>query len=160
MTHRNPMMAAQQFVVDEARLLNEARYREWIALFAADGHYWVPMQGAQQPDPVKHVSLAYEDRILLATRVQRLQGLRAHSLEPGARSLHILQAPEAQPLEGIGWEVYTPFIYTEIRGALPTTLAGVWRHQLRAREQGFEIVLKRVDLLNATAPHEMIQLFP
>ncbi|MDD0839134.1 aromatic-ring-hydroxylating dioxygenase subunit beta [Curvibacter sp. HBC61] len=160
MTHSNPMMAAQQFVVDEARLLNEARYPEWIALFAADGHYWVPMHGAQQPDPVNHVSLAYEDRILLATRVQRLQGLRAHSLEPGARSLHILQTPQAQPLGGVDWEVYTPFVYTEIRGTVPTTLTGIWRHQLRAKTQGFEIVLKRVDLLNASAAHEMIQLFP
>ena len=51
MTHTTDTHTAVQFVVREARLLNEARYEEWLALFVNEGHYWVPLTGDQQPDP-------------------------------------------------------------------------------------------------------------
>ncbi|MEN2433617.1 aromatic-ring-hydroxylating dioxygenase subunit beta [Comamonas sp. F1-6] len=162
MTDTTQPITPVQFVLNEAKLLNEARYTEWLSLFAQDGRYWVPLTGDQQSDPFSENSLAYEDRILLATRIQRLHGARAHSLEPGARSVHVLQIPQAQAasLEGDDWKVYTPFVYIETRGSRQNMLAGTWRHRLRQNASGFEIVLKRVDLLNAPAAHEMIQLFP
>lgn len=156
-----------RFVLDEARLLNDARYGDWLALFARDGHYWVPLGGSLQPDPLAHASIAYEDRLLLATRIQRLQGRRAHSLEPGVRGLHVLQQPRAEACHrqdgedsGDGWQVYTPFLYAEVCGERQTTLAGVWHHRLRRAPEGLRIVLKRVDLVHAGAAHEAIQLFP
>ena len=151
-----------QFVVREARLLNEARYEEWLALFVNEGHYWVPLTGDQQPDPEHHVSLAYEDHLLLATRIQRLRSPRAHSLEAGVRSLHVLQTPQAEAATGESWDwnVYTPFMYTETRGTQQTMLAGSWHHRLQQTASGLKIVRKRVDLINAAAAHEMIQLFP
>lgn len=162
-----------RFVLDEARLLNDARYGDWLALFAPDGHYWVPLAGDRQPDPCGHASMAYEDRLLLATRIQRLQGPRAHSLEPGVRGLHVLQQPRAEPASGdtdgngngnsdgsAEWQIYTPFLYTEVCGARQTTLAGAWRHRLRCTSTGLQIVLKRTDLVNASFAHEAIQLFP
>ena len=54
-----------RFVEDEAALLDDGRYDEWLALFASDGHYWVPLLGARQADPHTHNSIAYEDRLLL-----------------------------------------------------------------------------------------------
>lgn len=153
-----------RFVLDEARLLNDGRYRDWIALFAQDGHYWVPLAGDRQSDPVEYASIAYEDRLLLATRAERLQSKRAHSLEPGVRSLHVLQQPSVEMEPPVNpaadCKVYTPFLYVEVRGGRQTMLAGTWRHQLRRTPLGLRIVLKRVDLLNASAAHEVIQLFP
>jgi 3-phenylpropionate/cinnamic acid dioxygenase small subunit len=32
----------EQFLIHEARLLDERRFREWMELFADDGTYWVP----------------------------------------------------------------------------------------------------------------------
>ena len=32
----------EEFVIHEARLLDERRFREWMELFADDGTYWVP----------------------------------------------------------------------------------------------------------------------
>lgn len=148
-----------RFVLDEARLLNDARYEDWLALFAEDGHYWVALAGDRQPDPQAHASLAYEDRLLLATRIQRLRGVRAHSLEPGVRAVHVLQQPRIET-DGAECALYTPFIYAEVCGQRQTTLAGAWRHRLRRTPSGLQIVLKRVDLVNASAAHEAIQLFP
>jgi 3-phenylpropionate/cinnamic acid dioxygenase small subunit len=36
------------FVYKEAALLDEEQYQEWLALFAEDGRYWVPLHGARQ----------------------------------------------------------------------------------------------------------------
>lgn len=155
--------AAVELVLEEARALNEARYADWLANFADDGCYWVPRDGDQQADALNHASLAYEDRLLLAIRVQRLGNPRAHSMEPGVRSVHVIQQPRIERQGGstsAEYSLRTPFIYTESRGERQVTLAGTWRHRLRDTPQGLRIVLKRVDLLNAAAAHESIYLFP
>ena len=36
--------ACERFLIHEARLLDEARFDEWLALFTADAWYWVPSQ--------------------------------------------------------------------------------------------------------------------
>lgn len=149
-----------RFVLDEGRLLNEGRYEEWLSLFTPDGHYWVPMESDRQADPLNQVSLAYEDHILLQTRIQRLRSGRAHSLQPGVRSVHVLQPPCVESQSGDDIAVYTPFMYAEVYGDRQTLLAGTWRHRLRRTDAGLRIVLKRVDLVNASAAHEAIQLFP
>lgn len=149
-----------RFVLEEGRMLNEGRYEDWLALFAPEGHYWVPLEGDQQADPLVHASLAYEDGILLRTRIQRIRSGRSHSLQPGVRSVHVLQPPLVEPGEGDEIGVYTPFLYAEVCGDRQTLLAGAWRHRLRRTAEGLRILLKRVDLVNAGAAHEAIQLFP
>ena len=136
------------------------RYDEWLSLFAPEGLYWVPLNGDRQADPDSSASLAYEDRLMLQTRIQRLQGPRAHSLEPGVRSLHVLQMPRIEAASDVEISLYTPFLYTETCGDRQTVLAGTWRHRLRPSEAGLHIVLKRVDLLQAGSALEAIQLFP
>ena len=68
----------EQFLLHEARLLDEARFDEWLALFTPEASYWVPSEPAQV-DPLETVSLIYDDRQLLETRVRRL-GKPAHLL--------------------------------------------------------------------------------
>ena len=88
------------FVAAEAALLDAGRYADWLALFADDGRYWVPLQGARQADPHSHNSLAYEDRLLLALRVERLKNPRAHSQHPRSSCQHVLQRATLEAVEG------------------------------------------------------------
>jgi hypothetical protein len=37
-------------VAHEAALLDARRFDDWLALFAPDGRYWVPLQGARQAE--------------------------------------------------------------------------------------------------------------
>ena len=73
-----------RFVVREARLIDEKRFDEWYELFAEDGYYWVPASPGQ-PDALNHNSLAYEDKLLLQLRIERLKSPLAYSLKPASR---------------------------------------------------------------------------
>jgi len=154
------IQGVQDFVQAEARLLNQARYQDWLALFAPEGRYWVPLGGDVQSESDTHNALANEDRLLLTLRVERLLAGRAHSQQPASRSAHLLQLPQVDVCNDHHAEVYTPFTYVESRGERQIWLAGQWCHRL-CREQGaWRIALKRVNLLNAGAAHPAIQLFP
>src|SRR5262245_64398492 len=61
----------EEFLIHEARLLDDGRFDEWLALFTADARYWVPSE-PNQKSPLDTVSLMYDDRRLLETRVRTL----------------------------------------------------------------------------------------
>ncbi|MDM0018489.1 aromatic-ring-hydroxylating dioxygenase subunit beta [Variovorax saccharolyticus] len=155
------MMAPEDFVAAEAALLDAGRFDDWLALFAEDGHYWVPLQGAAQADPVSHNSIAYEDRLLLQLRIERLKNPRAHSQHPASHSQHVLQRSRIEREDDGSGEVllHTPFLYVESRGEQQLLLAGSYRHRLVRTEAGWAIQQKRVDLLNAGRALPAIQLF-
>ena len=74
------------FLEREARLLDEARYEEWLALFAERCVYWVP---ATRPagDPRREVAVAFDDRRRLEDRIYRLRTGSAWSQTPASRTV-------------------------------------------------------------------------
>ena len=145
-----------QFVIREARLLDEKRFDEWYELFTEDGHYWVPAS-PDQPDPLNHNSLAYEDKLLLKLRIERLKQPTAYSQKPASRCHHVLQTPEIEKKEKDEFVVRTSFIYTETRGDESQRYAAIAWHTLVG--EPLRIRLKRVDILNCDAALPSIQLF-
>lgn len=151
-----------EFVAHEARLLDQRRWDEWLSLFAEDGRYWVPLAGAAQADRTATNSLADEDRLLLALRIERLKNPRAHSEHPPTRCQHVLQRPSVlsqDPAAG-AYELHTPFVYFEARAGRQIVLAGSCRHHLVRVAGQIRIRLKRVDLLDAGEALPALQLFP
>lgn len=161
MTSTNDACDPRDFVVAEAALLDAGRFDEWLALFAEDGRYWVPLLGAAQADPHSHNSIAYEDRLLLRLRIERLKNPRAHSQHPASQCQHVLQSPQLEREEAGTGELLlrTPFVYVEMRGDEQLMLTGVCRHRLVPRGAGFAIREKRIDLLGAGRALPAIQLF-
>ena len=149
----------RDFIAHEAALLDERRFDDWLALFADDGHYWVPLLGAGQADPFSHNSLAYEDRLLLQLRVERLKNPRAHSQHPASHSQHVLQPSRIEEEAADEVRLRTPFLYVEARGDDQILLSGTARHHLIRTPTGRAIREKRIDLLNATRALPAIQLF-
>ena len=145
-----------QFVIREARLLDEKRFDEWYELFAEDGHYWVPAS-PNQPDPLNHNSLAYEDKLLLKLRIERLKQPTAYSQKPASRCHHLLQTPEVERSRENEFLIRTNFIYTETRGDDSQRYAAVAWHTLVG--DPLKIKLKRVEILNCDAALPSIQLF-
>jgi 3-phenylpropionate/cinnamic acid dioxygenase small subunit len=148
------------FVVAEARLLDELRFEDWLELFAADAHYWMPLEHGQT-DARLHASLLYEDKLLLKVRVERLRGVRTFSQQPRSRCHHLLQVPTVESRDeaaGI-YVTRTAFHYVETRMNEQTLYAGWATHTLRAGDDGLRIQLKRVDLVNCDAAFGNMQLF-
>ncbi|MDP9910769.1 3-phenylpropionate/cinnamic acid dioxygenase small subunit [Variovorax boronicumulans] len=149
----------RDFIAHEAALLDARRFDDWLALFADDGHYWVPLLGAAQADPFSHNSLAYEDRLLLQLRVERLKNPRAHSQHPASHSQHVLQPSRIEEEGADDVRLCTPFLYIEARGDDQLLLSGTARHHLVRTPTGWSVREKRIDLLNAARPLPAIQLF-
>ena len=155
-------MTPQEFVAHEAALIDAQRFDDWLALFADDGRYWVPLRGAEQAEGDAYNALADEDRLLLALRVQRLKNPKAHSQHPRSRCQHVLQASQVVSRDDAAGtcELRTPFLYIESRGARQLLLAGSATHRLVRAGDAWRIRMKRVDLLDAGEPLPAIQLFP
>jgi 3-phenylpropionate/cinnamic acid dioxygenase small subunit len=148
------------FVAHEARLLDARRWDDWLALFADNGRYWVPLDGEAQAEGAAHNALADEDRLLLALRIERLKHPRAHSQHPPSRCQHVLQRPSLERADAGRYALRTPFVYTETRGERRLVLTGSARHRLVRAGGDLRIEQKRVDLLEAGTPLPAIQLFP
>jgi 3-phenylpropionate/cinnamic acid dioxygenase small subunit len=108
---------------------------------------------------VSHNSIAYEDRLLLQLRIERLKSPRAHSQQPGSHCQHVLQRSTVERLEADTAMLRTPFLYVEARGEEQLMLAGTCRHALVRTPGGPRIRQKRIDLLNAERAWPAIQLF-
>jgi len=149
------------FVAQEAALLDEGQWDQWLQLFTEDGRYWVPLLGRFQEDAHSHNSIAYEDRMLLELRVRRLRDSRAHSQHPPSRCQHVLQISRVEDIDrAAGTAVLrTPFLYIEARGEEQLMLAGSYRHLLVRTPDGLRMQQKRVDLLGAERALPAVQLF-
>lgn len=76
---------AESFLYCEARLLDERRFDEWLALFASDCLYWLPIGDSESElEP----SIVYDTRARLEERVFRLNETRAYAQEPASRTHH------------------------------------------------------------------------
>ncbi len=154
---RNPLDLAgcEQFLLREARLLDEARFDDWLALFAPDAWYWVPSQ-PDQPDPYETVSLIYDDRRLLETRVRRLASPRIYSQEPRSRTSRTVANVTIEAAEEAACTVRSKFVMIEFRRDGQRIFGGTAFHRLVQTPHGLEIAWKRVDLVNCDAPMDGI----
>ena len=140
------------FLIHEARLLDEGRFDEWLALFTADARYWVPSEPSQQ-SPHDTVSLMYDDRRLLETRVRRLADPRIYSQEPRSRTSRIVTNLSLEPSDGsTATIVRSKFVLVEYRRETQRLFAGTYRHRLVGSPGDIQIADKRVDLINCDAP--------
>jgi 3-phenylpropionate/cinnamic acid dioxygenase small subunit len=148
------------FVLHEARLIDQHRFEEWLDLFAEDGCYWMPLEWGQT-DPRLTTSLMYEDKLLLRIRVERLKGNRTFSQKPKSRCHHVLQIPQIDKRDESANEyvTWTSMHYVETRLDEQDLYAAWATHTLSVIDGRLKIKLKRVDLVNCDAAFRSIQLF-
>ena len=152
------MSEVESFVHDEARLLDERRFADWLALFAHDALYWVPTQPGQR-SPHEALSLFYETRELLAMRVSRL-GADAPFQEPQARTVHHVASIQVASSTDARWEqeARSTLILAEARAGEQRWFAGRVFHGLRRENGALRIVLKRVDLIDSDTPQRALAI--
>jgi 3-phenylpropionate/cinnamic acid dioxygenase small subunit len=149
------LRSCEQFLLHEARLLDEARFDDWLALFTPDAWYWVPSE-PDQPDPHETVSLIYDDRRLLETRVRRLASPRMYSQEPRSRTSRIVANVSIEEADRGAATVRSKFVMIEFRRDSQRIFAGTAFHRLVQADNGIRIAWKRVTLVNCDAPMDGI----
>ena len=144
------------FLIQEAALLDARRFRDWMALFAEDGTYWVPAV-PNQDSPFNQASLFYDDRELMKTRVDRLEHPRIHVQTPPSRTAHLDRQHGRRA--GRRGEGRISRRLDRDHGRVPgrrhqRVFAGRQHHRLRREGASFRIVQKRVDLINCDSAFE------
>ncbi len=140
-------MKVDEFLYHEARLLDEGRLEDWLALFTEDATYWLPLERGQK-DPIETSSLVYDDRTLLELRVKQARHPRAHARLPLARTIH--QVGNITVIEEKTFlKVNSTLILIEFRSEKQRTWGALVEHHLRRAGDSFRIAHKRVDLANS-----------
>jgi 3-phenylpropionate/cinnamic acid dioxygenase small subunit len=147
------LKSCEQFLLREARLLDEGRFDDWLALFTPEAWYWVPIE-PDQADRFETVSLINDDRRLLETRVRRLASPRMYSQEPRSRTSRIIAnvtLEEADP-SNQACTTRAKFTMIEFRREQQRLFGGTAFHRLVQGDGRIQIAWKRVDLVNCDAP--------
>ena len=143
--------SCEAFLVHEARLLDDARFDEWLDLFTADAWYWVPSE-PDQANPHDTVSLIYDDRRLLETRVRRLASPRMYSQEPRSRTSRMVGSVSVEERDVKAITVRSKFLMLEFRRDQQRLFGGTAFHRLVRHDGDIRIAWKRVNLINCDAP--------
>ena len=147
--------AVEDFLYREARLADEARYADWLALWTDDGVYWVPATTAPGLDPDRQLSHIYDNRARLDTRVKLLQTGHRYSQEPASRMRRLISNIEAREAEGGEVVAESNFLIAEL--AIQAKHEVCWwvgraTHRLRRVDGAFRMSGKTVVLINAAEP--------
>jgi benzoate/toluate 1,2-dioxygenase beta subunit len=154
-----PLPEIQQFLFDEARLLDTERFEDWLNLFTADGLYWVPGSRGQS-DPRNAPSIIYEDRNLLTMRIKRLAHPRAFMMSPPPRATRMVGNIALARNGGTASEyhVASVLIVVEYHDEHRRLFSGQCSHVLRRVDETLRIASKRVDLVDCDAVHSAMML--
>ncbi len=143
--------AIQRFLYHEARLMDEHRYDDWLALWALeDSTYWIPAN-ADDSDPTRNVSVVFDRRGQLRNRIQRLkETLWLKEQAPRLKRLVGNIDIEAESADEV--TVSSNFILAELHRHNQVIWAGSTIHRLVGHDGTFRIKYKKVVLLNNNEP--------
>jgi p-cumate 2,3-dioxygenase subunit beta len=150
----------EEFLYDEADLLDQWRLHEWLALFSPDGRYLVPATDKPDGDPVRDLFLIQDDRFLLEQRVNSLLTRAAHAEYPHSRTRRLISNIRASAQEDGRIEVSANFAVFRVRNAVVDTYFGRYAHVLeRAEGIGFTFHTRKAVLdLDALRPHGKVSI--
>ena len=151
---------AEDLLFQEAALLDDRRFEEWLELFTDDGIYWIPMD--EHADPEREPSVLYDDSTTRAHRVFQLLHERRFSQNPPSATVHSVSNVQVQEADhGDEWVVRCNLTVHELRSGDPRQfglgqerfLVGRCEYRLRYDDR-WRVRLKKVVLSNRYLPLE------
>lgn len=141
------------FLTEEAELADSHLFSEWLALWATDGIYWVPCN-EDDYDPLRHVSIIYDDYNRLQERCFRLSMEGSHSQEPRSRLCRVMANPQLSEDDPVTAEVSvkSKMILVEVRHGVKSVYAARCEYVLQETGESFLIKRKKVTLLDNDEP--------
>ncbi|MBB4663909.1 aromatic-ring-hydroxylating dioxygenase subunit beta [Conexibacter arvalis] len=147
--NRDLLLEVEQFVYREARMQDEHDYDGWEALWTDDALYWVPANG-DAIDPTREMSIIFDNRSRIATRVKQLKTGKRHAQAPPSRTRRVVSNVELLDGAGDGGElvVGANFVLYESRERGVTLWAGRSTYRLRPTGDGLRMAYKKIELVN------------
>src|SRR5216683_1916129 len=132
----------------EARLLDQLRYDDWLAMYAAECIYWVPSTPAAG-DPRREISVMFDDRRRLEDRIYRMRTGFAWSQAPASRTVRLVTNVEVFTTARDDTRmVRSNFLISEFWGDETRVLTGWAGHRIVRGASGWKIEAKQVNLIN------------
>jgi 3-phenylpropionate/cinnamic acid dioxygenase small subunit len=150
----------EQFLYHEAELLDERRYEEWLALFAEDAQYFMPMRrNVPHDEPEREFTRAGSDvnwfdegKDTLSRRVKQIETGIHWAEEPRSRLSHLVtnvQVQSAEPSLAAAQEVSVTSRFLIYRNRVETEtdiLVGRREDQLRRNGAGWLLARRKIIL--------------
>jgi 3-phenylpropionate/cinnamic acid dioxygenase small subunit len=149
---------AEDFLFEEARLIDERHFAQWLELFIEGGIYWIPI--VEDSDPHRETSILYDDDALRELRINHLLHERNFAQMPPSRTVHQVTNVQVWHEEGQDEAlVRCNLVVHEIRTGDhlqlglgdQRALASKCEYRLRYQD-GWRIALKKVVLINRHLP--------
>lgn len=138
---------AEAFLYREARLADAWELEAWEALWTDDALYYVPVDDSQ--DPRTHMSIIFDNRNRIATRIKQLQTGKRHSQRPLSRLCRSVTNVEILGTEGADTVVTSVVQILESRDRGPTWWVGRVTHRLRRVDGELRMAAKKVVLVDS-----------
>ena len=131
----------------EARLLDQLRYDDWLAMYASECVYWVPST-PNAGDPRREIAIMFDDRRRLEDRVYRLRTGFAWSQAPASRTVRLVANVEVfATAHDDARMLRSNFLISEFWGDETRQLTGWSGHRVMRNGGGWTIVAKQVNLI-------------
>jgi 3-phenylpropionate/cinnamic acid dioxygenase small subunit len=131
----------------EARLLDQLRYEDWLAMYAPECVYWVPST-PRAGDPRREIAIMFDDRRRLEDRVYRLRTGFAWSQAPASRTVRLITNVEAFATAAEAVRMLrSNFLISEFWGDETRVLTGWAGHRVVRDGAGWIIQAKQVNLI-------------
>ena len=132
----------------EARLLDQLRYEEWLAMYAPECIYWVPST-PDAGDPRREISVMFDDRRRLEDRIYRLRTGFAWSQAPASRTVRLITNVEVfATARDDARMLRSNFLISEFWGDEIRILTGWAGHRVVRDGDGWKIQAKQVNLID------------
>jgi p-cumate 2,3-dioxygenase beta subunit len=149
----------EDFIVQEAALLDEWRLDEWLALFTEDARYVVPATDTPSGDPKETLGIINDDMARLRGRVERLQSRHAHREFPWSRTRRFVTNVRIKEIAGDEIRVNASFLVYRIRSGQVDPLIGSYTYTLRRIDGTLRIAGRKAVLdLEALRPHGTLSI--
>lgn len=145
-TRKITRQEAEDFLFEEAALLDEWRLDEWFQLFEEGATYEVPTTDRPNEDPHSSQYYVWDDYELLSARVKRLKSKHAHAENPHSRTRRLVTNVRVGEPSGDAIPVYAAFLIYKIRDGNVDTFVGRYEHTLVLSGDGLRFRKRRAVL--------------
>ena len=152
--HTITRQAVEDFLYEEAALLDEWRLDEWLALLTEDATYEVPSTDTPDGDPRTSLSLIADDKTRIRSRVAQLRGKSAWAENPPSRTRRMISNVRVLQDDGEAIHVTANFVVYRLRFEQMDTYVGRYEYTLVQRDGRLKIRTRKAILdLEALRPH-------